>query len=213
MAHAGPTARVGHGGCSPIGRDARGVTRQVTQDRNPEPTPEPSAPGSAHRRRPASTADATGASIVAWERERPRRFRPAPFPAEVSARLRAALAWSHADRPFGPADVRDAASRVRTVAERLGLEAVVVRGGLDVGGAELDHVWVAVDGRVVDVALPVISSSFTAVLRAYVAGEVATGELDRVAHGYALTWRVVGEFPDGDLRYVGRPVWHDRHPA
>lgn len=142
----------------------------------------------------------------------PTRYEPAPFPAAVSARLRARLAWSHADRPFTPADVRDAAARVIAVARELGLEGVVVRGGLDVGGAELDHVWALVEGRVVDVALPLRSEPFALAVRDYVAGHLGAEDLDRLAHGYALEWRVVGDFPRR-LRYVGQPVWHQRRPA
>jgi hypothetical protein len=142
----------------------------------------------------------------------PTRYRPRAFPAAVSARLRTRLAWSHADRPFAPADVRDAAGRAAAVARDLGLDAVLVRGGVDVGGAELDHVWVVAEGRVVDVALPLRSEAFACALREYVAGHLDAGTLDRLAHGYTLTWRVVGEFPPR-LRYVGEPVWHERRPA
>lgn len=142
----------------------------------------------------------------------PRRFRPADFPAPVASRLRALLARAHADHPFGPRDVREAARRTADVARTLTLEAVVVRGGLDVGGAELDHVWTVVDGRVVDVSLPVASEAFLHALRAYVAGDLAGAELDRMAHGYALEWRVLGSFPEG-VRYVGLPVFGERQPA
>lgn len=139
----------------------------------------------------------------------PRRFRPDDFPAPVAARLRARLARAHADSPFGPRDVREAARRTAEVARELMLDAVVVRGGLDVGGAELDHVWTVVEGRVVDVSLPVIAEAFVDRLRSYVAGDVDAVELDRVAHGYTLDWRVVGAFP-GSLRYVGLPVFAER---
>lgn len=142
----------------------------------------------------------------------PTRYRPEPFPAEVSARLRARLAWSHADRPFAPTDVRDAAGRAAVVARDLGLDAVLVRGGVDLGGAELDHLWAVVEGRVVDVALPLRSEAFAGAVRDYVAGHLDAETLDRLAHGYTLTWRVVGEFPP-QLRYVGEPVWHERRSA
>lgn len=142
----------------------------------------------------------------------PTRFRPQAFPVDVSVRLRARLARSHAHRPFTPADVRDAAARVLDAARGLGLDGTVVRGGLDVGGAELDHVWAIVDGRVVDVALPLRSDAFAEALRDYVAGHLDAETLDRMAHGYALEWRILGEFP-ARLRYVGQPVWHQRRPA
>lgn len=139
----------------------------------------------------------------------PRRFRPADFPPATASRLRALLARAHADRPFGPRDVREAARRTADVARGLTLDAVVVRGGLDVGGAELDHVWTVVEGRVVDVSLPVASEAFVAALRAYVAGDLDGDELDRMAHGYTLEWRVLGSFPAG-VRYVGLPVFGER---
>lgn len=139
----------------------------------------------------------------------PRRFRPADFPPATASRLRALLARAHADHPFGPSDVREAARRAADVARTLTLEAVIVRGGLDVGGAELDHVWAVVDGRVVDVSLPVASETFVVALRAYVAGDLEASELDRIAHGYTLEWRVVGGFPQA-LRYVGLPVFGER---
>lgn len=136
----------------------------------------------------------------------PHRFRAQRLPAPQGPTLRSVLAREHARQPFTPADVRDAARRVAELAAAQGLEAVVVRGGLDLGGAELDHVWVAVEERVVDVALPVRSEAFRRLLRAFVWGEVAAEELDHVAHGYRFDWRVVGEFPEL-VDYVGRPVW------
>lgn len=147
-------------------------------------------------------------TVPRWSatRTRPRRFRPAEFPPPTASRLRALLARAHAERPFGPRDVREAARRTADVARALTLEAVVVRGGLDVGGAELDHVWTVVEGRVVDVSLPVASGAFVAALRSYVAGDLDDDELDRLAHGYTLEWRVVGSFPGG-IGYVGVPVF------
>lgn len=136
-----------------------------------------------------------------------RRYTPGEFPPGIGSRLRAALAHEHAREPFGPADVRAAAHRVVALATSLSLDAVVIRGGLDVGGAELDHLWADVEGRVVDVSLPVCSEAFLEDLRAYVAGDLADDELDRRAHGYRLGDRVVGRFPVR-LGYLGAPVWH-----
>ena len=62
--------------------------------------------------------------------------------------LRGALAMEHARHPFSPRDVRDAARRVGGLCRSLEFEPVTMRGGLDVGGAELDHVWTLVDGEV-----------------------------------------------------------------
>lgn len=140
----------------------------------------------------------------------PRRFPSARFPATVAPRLLSALAHEHARRPFGPREVRGAAARVVAIARELGLDAVVVRGGLDVGGAELDHVWAVVADRVVDVSLPVASAPFQVVLRAYVAGDLDDEVLDRRAHGYPLSSRVVGEYP-APVSYVGLPVWGSSH--
>ncbi|MDX1658463.1 MAG: hypothetical protein R3343_06555, partial [Nitriliruptorales bacterium] len=116
----------------------------------------------------------------------PRRFEPRPFPSPAGARLRSALARAHGFEPFRPNDARRGAHRVRVIAEEIGLDAVVVRGGLDVGGAELDHLWVVADGRVVDITMPVISEAFGALLRAYVAGDLDADDLDRAAHGYTI---------------------------
>ncbi|MFP5310101.1 MAG: hypothetical protein ACLGIR_11055 [Actinomycetes bacterium] len=141
-----------------------------------------------------------------------RRFRPATFAPPVAARLRAGLALAHASEPFTPSDPRGAAGRVARLAEALGLDVVTVRGGLDVGGAELDHVWVAVEGRVVDPTVVAGSSRFVAALRAYVAGDLDADDLDFLAHGHPIERRVLGAFPD-TLGYVGAPVWSSRPPA
>lgn len=142
----------------------------------------------------------------------PRRYRSGELPGPTGPRLRAALASAHAQEPFTPRDVRSAVARVRSVASRLGVRTDVVRGGVDVGGAELDHVWAVVEGHVIDVTMPLRSRAFADVLRAYVAGDVDDDELDTVAHGYGFVWRVVGEFP-ATLRYVGLPVWGERDPV
>lgn len=135
-----------------------------------------------------------------------RRYAAASFPPPLAGRLRSALAGEHARRPFRPHEVRDAAHRVADVAGQLDLPVVLVRGGLDVGGAELDHLWAVVDGRVIDVVLPVRSASFRGILRAYVAGDLDADDLDHAAHGYAIGWRVLGSFPRS-CRYVGTPVF------
>lgn len=138
-----------------------------------------------------------------------RRFRPARVPAPRGPSLLSALAREHARWPFSPTDVRDAARRIVAVLGAEGADCVTVRGGLDVGGAELDHVWVVADGFVVDMALPVRSARFVDALRAFVAGDLEVGDLERVAHGYPLDRRVLGDFPS-ELRYVGRPVFSQR---
>jgi hypothetical protein len=141
--------------------------------------------------------------------------RPGPprrLPAADAARLRARLSREHHRRPFGPHDVRDGARRVLALAEDLGLQGHIARGGLDVGGAELDHVWAVVDAHVVDVAMPLLARDFVAVLRRYVAGDVGAGDLERAAAAWALEWRVVGDVPAG-CRYLGRPILSHRGRA
>jgi len=150
-----------------------------------------------------------GAGAWSVTRGRPRAYASMPLPAPVGMQLRSALVREHARRPFAPRDVRDAARRSAAIARRLGMVAEVVRGGLDVGGAELDHVWAVADDLVVDVALPINSRSFLVALRAFVAGDLAEDELDRAAHGYSMDQRVVGEYPH-NCRYLGLPVFAQR---
>lgn len=137
---------------------------------------------------------------------RPTTFAPAPFPARVRSRLVEVLTELHAEDPFGPQDVRATARRVVDAAEAVGLEPTIVRGGVDVGGAELDHVFVVVAERVVDVALPVLAAPFTEVVRAWVAGDLDLAELVAEAARHGLEDRVVGEYP-APLRYHGAPLW------
>lgn len=141
-----------------------------------------------------------------------RRYRPGAFAAPQGPRLLAALAHEHARVAFSPRDVREGARRVAGVARRLQLQATLVRGTVDVGGAELDHVWAVVDGRVVDLPLPLRSSAFVEALRRYIAGDLELEDLERAAHPYALDRRVVGEFPEV-VRYYGQPFWSSRGPA
>ena len=143
------------------------------------------------------------------EHARPTWPRQRRLPSATAARLRAGLVREHRRRPVGPADVRDAARRVLVVAEQVGLQGPVARGGLDVGGAELDHVWAVVDAHVVDVSLPVLARDFVVVLRGYVAGDVESREIEEAAAAWALEWRVVGEVPVG-CRYLGRPILSHR---
>lgn len=156
----------------------------------------------------------TTTAVTTWggSHRPPLRYRSGALPVPTGPRLRSALAREHAREPFTPRDARSAVARVKEEADRLGAEVDVVRGGVDVGGAELDHVWAVVAGHVVDVTLPLRSDVFADVLRAYVAGDVDEDELDLAAHGYTFEWRVMGEFP-AHLRYVGLPVWGQREGA
>lgn len=98
------------------------------------------------------------------------------------------------------------------VAEELGLDGHIARGGLDLGGAELDHVWAVVEAHVVDVSLPVLSEPFRGLLRGYVAGDLDTQEVADAAAALDLEWRVVGEVPAG-CRYLGGPILSHRERA
>ncbi len=141
-----------------------------------------------------------------WASSRAIRLHPDAFPPAVAILLRAELAVEHAADPFSPTEPRVAARRVADIAQRVGLNAIVYRGGLDVVGAELDHVWAVVEQRVIDPGLPLFSSRFVDAVRAYVAGDLGEEELERAARPFTLSWRVVGDFPDV-YRYVGAPVW------
>lgn len=139
-------------------------------------------------------------------RRRSVTFEPAPFPVGIEDRLVAALERLHDSEPFGPQDVRASARRVVDAVTEMGLEPTLVRGRVDVGGAELDHVFVVVDDRVVDVALPVRDPAFTGAVRAWVAGDLDLQELAARASRYGLEDRVVGEYPR-PLCYRGAPLW------
>lgn len=134
------------------------------------------------------------------------------LPSAAAARLRAGLDREHRRRPFGPDDVRGAARRTLAVAEDVGLHGHIARGGLDLGGVELDHLWVVVESHVVDVTLPVLATDFVRVLRGYVAGDVEAEDLVAAASGWELEWRVVGDVPAG-CHYLGRPILSHRGRA
>lgn len=133
-------------------------------------------------------------------------FAPAPLPAAIAAPVLDALRAAHEAEPFVPTDARGAARRVVAAVADVGLEAHVRRGSLDLGGAELDHVFVVVDDRVVDVALPVNDASFLTVVRAWVAGDEEADRLDALAERLDLRSRVLGLYPRS-LRYRGAPLW------
>jgi hypothetical protein len=130
----------------------------------------------------------------------------APLPATVQSSLGPALDEEHRVAPFAPADVRAMARRVVAVAAALGLPATVLRGVVDLGGAELDHVFVVVSERVVDVAMPMRDASFVQLARAWVAGDIQRTELVAAAAGHGMQDRVLGEYPHV-LRYRGAPMW------
>lgn len=137
-------------------------------------------------------------------------FRSQPLPGEVAGALRARLEAAHRTQPFSVLDARSATRRAAQIADDLGLGTTVIRGGLDLDGSEVDHVWLDVDGRVIDVTFPVFLPAFVVVLRDFVAGHADAAELAQVAGAAHLEHRVLGEFPV-PLRYRGAPVWSASH--
>jgi hypothetical protein len=149
----------------------------------------------------------------------PTVFRSTPLPQDVAARLVPRLATAHRRAPFSPLDPRDAARRVAAICADAGLSCTVIRGGVDLAGVEVDHVWLAVapavagtGAWVVDAAFPLFAADFVDVLRGYVAGDAEAEDLVRVAASAGLEHRVVGRFP-APVRYRGRPVWSARQPV
>lgn len=130
---------------------------------------------------------------------RPLASRPLSPP--EGPRLREALSEEEDRGRFSPQDPPECVQRVSRVAEELGLEVETVHGLLDVGGAELEHLWTLVHGWVVDVCLPVHSDRFLRHLTAFVAGDLGPHDLERLAYGLRLEWRVLGEIPPG-CRYL-----------
>jgi hypothetical protein len=137
-------------------------------------------------------------------------FQSRPLPLEASGPLRTRLLDAHDAEPFSALDPRQAARRAADIAGQLGLRATVVRGGLDLDGSELDHIWLDVEGCVLDVAFPLFVPTFVRLLRGWVTGEVDSDELEAVAVAAGLEHRVLGEFP-APLQYRGQPVWAARH--
>lgn len=137
------------------------------------------------------------------------RFRSLALPADVAGRVRERLARAHAELPFSAVDSRGTVRRVATIADELGLRATVYRGALDLRGAEVDHLWLDIEGRVLDASFPLFEQCFVDVLRRFVAGEAEAEELEQAAAAADLERRVLGEFPE-PLAYIGAPVWSGR---
>lgn len=143
-------------------------------------------------------------------------FQPLPLPPAMAAALAERVRAAHAQEPFSPVQTRRTVARVVELLEGLPLRATVCRGGLDLRGAEVDHVWVALghDGEekpvsVLDVAFPLFDEAFVEILRRFVAGDARTDELDEAGRAAGVDAWVMGEFPPR-MRYVGRPVWLGR---
>ncbi len=141
------------------------------------------------------------------------RFRSYPLPEAVDAAVRERLAAAHAEQPFSPLDPRLAARRVSELLADLGLSVTLFRGGLDLRGVEVDHVWLAATAegtpRVLDAAFPLFSDDFVTVLRRFVFGDGSRAELAAAAEGLAVDDRVLGVFP-APVGYLGKPVWSAR---
>lgn len=125
------------------------------------------------------------------------------------ARLRILLHRAHTREPFSPVRPRAAARRVGALAAEVGLAARLYRGGVELTGTEVDHVWLAVDDVVIDLAFPLFAPAFRDVLPRFVAGEVEIEVLDEVAASSGIDDRVLGLLPPR-VRYVGSPVWAER---
>lgn len=147
-------------------------------------------------------------------------FQSCEPPKGLAAALRERLTVAHSDAPFSPLDIRGALRRAAAVASDLGCSVTTYRGGLDLRGVEVDHLWLAaVPGPdavnrmaapfVLDPAFPVFDDRFLAALRRYVAGDGSPEELAEAAAGSGLDYRVLGVIPF-PLRYLGRPVWSER---
>lgn len=132
-----------------------------------------------------------------------------PLPAELGAAVRGRLWRAHAWKPFSAVDPRETVQRVARILEGLALTPTVYRGSLGLPGADVDHLWLDVEGRVVDVSFPVLEDGFVDLLRRFAAGEAEPEALADAAARATLDRRVVGEFPES-LRYIGAPVWGAR---
>lgn len=137
------------------------------------------------------------------------RFHSLALPQSVRAEVHARLRRAHEHRPFSATDPRETVRRVAGITAELGLAATVYRGVVDLRGAEVDHVWLDLHGRVVDAAFPLRESQFVELLRRYVAGDLEADELAAAAGRLELDARVLGEFPE-PIRYLGQPVWAGR---
>lgn len=149
------------------------------------------------------------------------RFHSRALPGALGEQVRVRLAAAHRDQPFSPLHTRLAARRAAAIMAEVGMTATVYRGGLDLRGVEVDHVWLAAsaaaaDDRhdedapfVVDAAFPLFSPAFVAALRRFVAGDGEAEELAAAAEGAALDDRILGVFPPA-VRYLGAPVWSAR---
>lgn len=123
--------------------------------------------------------------------------------------LRTLLTRAHELEPFSPVRPRATARRVGALATGVGLAARLYRGGVELNGVEVDHVWLGVDDIVIDVAFPLFMPEFRSLLPRFVAGEVEPEDLETAAAKSGIEHRVLGLLPP-KTRYVGQPVWAER---
>lgn len=140
-------------------------------------------------------------------------FEPRPLPRSVAGAFRRRLHEAHVRDPFSSVDPRSTVRRVSAIAASMNLETAVYRGGLELEGIEVDHVWLAVRlpesddvPRVVDASFPLFVEEFVETLRRFVAGDVSPERLSAVAAAAGVDERVIGLFPP-PMRYLGMPVW------
>ncbi|MBA2576360.1 MAG: hypothetical protein H0V05_06905 [Euzebyaceae bacterium] len=139
-------------------------------------------------------------------------FESRPLPVRLDRDLRDRLETAHRDEPFSAIDARATVRRVAGLVAGLGAATTVYRGGLDLRGIEVDHLWLALEGRVLDAAFPLFVDEFVLALRGFVSGDVAAEELGAAADQAGMAHRVLGRFP-APVRYLGMPVWAARHGA
>jgi hypothetical protein len=89
------------------------------------------------------------------------------------------------------------------------MSAHLYRGGVELVGTEVDHVWLVVDDLVIDLAFPLFAPTFRSLLPRFVAGEIEALELEHAAAEAGIDERVLGVLPPR-VRYIGRPVWAER---
>lgn len=138
-----------------------------------------------------------------------RSFVSRDLPHPGGSQLRALLTRAHELEPFSPVRPRATARRVGALATGVGLTARLYRGGVDLNGVEVDHVWLAVDDIVIDVAFPLFMPAFRSLLRRFVAGEIQPEDLETAAASSGIEHRVLGVLPPS-TRYIGQPVWAER---
>jgi hypothetical protein len=138
-----------------------------------------------------------------------RSFASGTLPNPGGVALRRLLLRAHAQEPFSPLRPRAAARRVGALASEIGMSAHLYRGGVELTGIEVDHVWLAVDDLVIDLAFPLFAPTFRSLLPPFVAGEIEAVELELAAATAGIDERVLGVLPPR-VRYVGRPVWAER---